>query len=121
MNNQQPTTFHTPLIILAGLFAAQIIGTLQVYQSNTRLLATVEAVKNAGYLAIPNDLVAPSSGWTTLHHLFGGALLFGVMHVQRADLDAIDEDRGGEEPGRLLEVLSQGHERNRGVVPVARC
>jgi hypothetical protein len=71
MNDRQPTTFHTPLIILAGLFAAQIIGTLQVYQSNARLLETVNAVKNAGYLAIPNDLVAPSLSTLTAACLGG--------------------------------------------------
>jgi len=74
MNNRQQITFHTPLIILAGLFPAQIIGTLQVYQSNARLLETVKAVKNAGYLAIPNDLVAPSL--STLKAACLGGLFF---------------------------------------------
>ncbi len=60
MTDHQRNNFHTPLIILAGLCAAQIIGTLQVFLSNARLYQTVMAVKNAGYLAIPNDLVAPS-------------------------------------------------------------
>jgi len=50
---------HTPIIILAGLFLAQLVGTLQVHLSNARLFRTVEAVKSAGYLAIPNDLAAP--------------------------------------------------------------
>ena len=60
MDHPQRTNFHTPLIILAGLCAAQIIGSLQVYQSNARLLKTITAIKNAGYLAIPNDLVTPT-------------------------------------------------------------
>jgi hypothetical protein len=59
MNGQPRKFYHAPLIMLAGLCAAQIIGTLQVYQSNARLLQTITTVKNAGYLAIPNDLVAP--------------------------------------------------------------
>ncbi len=66
--------FHTPLIILAGLCAAQIIGTLQVFLSNARLYQTVMAVKNAGYLAIPNDLVAPSL--KTVKAAFMGGLFF---------------------------------------------
>jgi len=60
MNDQQRITFHTPLIILAGLCVSQIIGTLQVYQSNARLSQVITAVKKAGYLAIPNDLVTPT-------------------------------------------------------------
>lgn len=28
-----------------------------------------------------SDLVNPDSGWTTLHHLFGGALLFGAFYI----------------------------------------
>jgi len=54
-----PKRFHTPLIILAGLCAAQIIGTLQVYWSNAQLHQTVTTVKDAGYLAVPNDLIGP--------------------------------------------------------------
>ena len=74
MNDRERITFHTPLIILVGLIAAQIIGTLQVYQSNARLHQTITAVKKAGYLAIPNDLVAPSL--TTLKAACMGGLFF---------------------------------------------
>jgi len=78
MNDRQPIPLHTPLIILAGLFAAQIIGTLQVYQSNARLLETINAVKNAGYLAIPNDLVAPSLSTLTAACLGGLFFTFSI-------------------------------------------
>lgn len=74
MNGHQRKNFHTPLIILLGLCAAQIIGTLQVFLSNARLLQTITAVKNAGYLAIPNDLVAPSL--KTVNAALMGGLFF---------------------------------------------
>jgi len=60
MDGHQQKYFHTPFIILAGLCAAQVVGTLQVFLSNAGLLQTISAVKKAGYLAIPNDLVAPT-------------------------------------------------------------
>ena len=74
MNGRQRINFHTPLIVLAGLCAAQVIGTLQVYQSNAHLHRTVTAVKNAGYLAIPNDLAAATL--TTVKAAFLGGLFF---------------------------------------------
>ena len=41
-------------ILLPGLFAAQIIATIQVYLSNAGLYRALIAVSNAGYLAVPN-------------------------------------------------------------------
>ncbi len=46
--------------LLPGLIAAQIISTIQVYLSNSRLFHSIEAVKNAGFLTVPNGLVAGS-------------------------------------------------------------
>jgi hypothetical protein len=46
--------------VLAGLFATQVLATLHVYLSNSALFEAVIQVKQAGYLAIPNALVAPS-------------------------------------------------------------
>lgn len=74
MNGQQRITFHTPVIILAGLCASQVIATLQVYQSNARLFQVITAVKKAGYLAIPNDLVAPTL--TSVKAALMGGLFF---------------------------------------------
>lgn len=38
-----------------GLFIAQIVGTVQVYLSNIALYRCLEALTNAGYLAVPNQ------------------------------------------------------------------
>lgn len=46
--------------VLTGLFATQVLATLHVYLSNSALFEAVMQVKQAGYLAIPNALVAPS-------------------------------------------------------------
>lgn len=40
--------------LLAGLFAAQVIATLQVYLSNKILYRTLTTINDAGYLAVPN-------------------------------------------------------------------
>ena len=44
----------------AGLIAAQVIATIQVYLSNQALYRTAKATLEAGYLAVPNDLILPS-------------------------------------------------------------
>jgi len=41
-------------ILLPGLFAAQVIATIQVYLSNAGLYSALIATANAGYLAVPN-------------------------------------------------------------------
>jgi len=66
--------FHTAFIILAGLCAAHVIAVLQILQSNARLHRTITAVKDAGYLAVPNDLVAPSL--KTIHTALMGGIFF---------------------------------------------
>jgi len=43
--------------LLAGLFAAQGLSTLQVYLSNKALYRTLTVVNNAGYLAVPNQQI----------------------------------------------------------------
>jgi len=45
-------------VILAGMAVCQVIASLQVYFSNIALFDTLSAVREAGYLAIPNQLVA---------------------------------------------------------------
>jgi hypothetical protein len=51
--------FHPAGALLLGLTIAQAIATFQVYLSNRRLYAAVTAIKNAGYLAVPNQWVFP--------------------------------------------------------------
>jgi len=43
------------MALLAGLVAAQIIATLQVYLSNRSLYQTLAVIKDAGYLIVPNE------------------------------------------------------------------
>ena len=45
---------------MLGLCIAQILSTLQVYLSNGALHRTLVAIRDAGYLAIPNQLTMPS-------------------------------------------------------------
>src|SRR5210317_485018 len=54
------STLRTLRAGLVGLTIAQILGTVQVYQSNQVVYRTVKAGSEAGYLAIPNDFVLPS-------------------------------------------------------------
>jgi len=42
-------------VLLLGLFAAQVIAFIQVYLSNADLYRTLVAIKQAGYLPIPNQ------------------------------------------------------------------
>ncbi|MBW2631294.1 MAG: HEAT repeat domain-containing protein [Deltaproteobacteria bacterium] len=44
-------------ILLPGLFAAQVIATIQVYLSNAGLYRALMAIGDAGYLAVPNRRV----------------------------------------------------------------
>jgi HEAT repeats len=43
--------------LLIGLFLAQILATLQVYLSNTHLYDSLLAIKDAGYLPVPNRYI----------------------------------------------------------------
>ena len=45
------------MALLAGLFTAQVIATLQVYISNKVLYRTLTAINDAGYLAVPNQQI----------------------------------------------------------------
>ena len=49
------TICYPAAAILAGLFSAQIIATLQVYFSNRALFRTLTVINEAGYLVIPNQ------------------------------------------------------------------
>jgi len=51
------TIYYPATSLLAGLFAAQGLSTLQVYLSNKVLYRTLTVVHNAGYLAVPNPQV----------------------------------------------------------------
>jgi hypothetical protein len=59
-NPKLSSPFHPVGILFIGLLMAQILATIQVYQSNLELYATVSAVNAAGYLAIPNQQVMGS-------------------------------------------------------------
>ena len=51
------TRFYTVRTLFLGLFAAQIIATIQVYLSNADLYRNLIAIEGAGYLAIPNQQI----------------------------------------------------------------
>jgi Ca2+/Na+ antiporter len=57
--------------VFTGLCITQILATWQVYLSNNNLFHTVRAIEQAGYLTIPNALVAPTLR-TFAHAFFGG-------------------------------------------------
>jgi Ca2+/Na+ antiporter len=42
-------------VLVVGLFAAQVLATVQVYLSNAHLYRALVAIKEAGFLAIPNQ------------------------------------------------------------------
>jgi len=49
--------FYPAAALLAGLLAAQIIATLQVYLSDRALYHTLAVIKDAGYLIVPNEQI----------------------------------------------------------------
>ena len=51
--------FYPFLVLLFGLFTAQVIATAQVYRSNGELYRTLVIIKDAGYLPIPNERTMP--------------------------------------------------------------
>lgn len=51
------TICYPAAALLAGLFAAQGLSTLQVYLSNSVLYRTLSVIHNAGYLAVPNQQI----------------------------------------------------------------
>jgi hypothetical protein len=46
--------------LLLGLIVTQVIATIQVYLSNLDLYRSLSAIKAAGYLTVPNQLIMPS-------------------------------------------------------------
>ena len=61
-------------VLLLGLFAAQVIAFIQVYLSNADLYRTLVAIKQAGYLPIPNQRIMYSL--QELGPAFFGGLFF---------------------------------------------
>ena len=43
--------------LLIGMFVAQVLATVQVYLSNSDLFESMMAIKDAGYLTVPNQNV----------------------------------------------------------------
>jgi len=61
MGRHLKNTFpYTAKALLLGLLVAQVIATIQVYLSNRDLYRNLLAIKAAGYLTIPNQLIMPS-------------------------------------------------------------
>ena len=60
--------------LLPGLIAAQIISTIQVYLSNSRLFHSLEVIEKAGFLTIPNRYVM--SSLMEIKTAFWGGLFF---------------------------------------------
>jgi len=48
---------YSARLLLLGLVAAQVLATIQVYLSNAHLYRNLVAIKEAGYLAIPNQRI----------------------------------------------------------------
>jgi hypothetical protein len=61
-------------VLLLGLVEAQVIATFQVYFSNADLYRTLLALKQAGYLIVPNQLILPRL--LSLKSAFWGGLFF---------------------------------------------
>ncbi len=49
--------FYAAKAILLGLFSAQVLSTIQVYLSNGDLYQKLTSIRDAGYLAIPNQQI----------------------------------------------------------------
>ena len=47
-------------VIILGLLVAQVLATIQVFLSNVDLYRTLIAIRDAGYLAIPNQRIMPN-------------------------------------------------------------
>ena len=67
------TAAYPAAALLAGLFAAQIIATIQVYLSNKALYRTLVVIHDAGYLTVPNQQIM-----NRLHEL-GPAFYGGIF------------------------------------------
>ena len=62
--------------LLLGMFVAQVLATAHVYSSNTALFDSLIAIKDAGYLTIPNQNVMPGL------KSFSSAFYGGLFYVQ---------------------------------------
>jgi hypothetical protein len=51
---------RTSLVVFLGLLTAEIIATVHVHVSNLTLYDKTQALKDAGYLIVPNSLILPS-------------------------------------------------------------
>ena len=60
--------------LLIGMFATQVLATIHVFLSNMELFASLKAIKDAGYLTIPNQNVMP--GLKEFGSAFCGGLFF---------------------------------------------
>jgi len=60
--------------MILGLFTTQVLATIHVYRSNVALYRSVSLLNEAGYLVVPNALVAPTL--KTLGSAFCGGLFF---------------------------------------------
>lgn len=69
LNNLYPLS-----ALLLGMFVAQVLATAHVYLSNMELFASLKAIKDAGYLTIPNQNVMP--GLKEFGSAFCGGLFF---------------------------------------------
>jgi len=61
-------------VILLGLLTAQVLSTIQVYLSNAGLYSKLTSIRDAGYLAVPNQQVMDSL--LELGPAFFGGLFF---------------------------------------------
>lgn len=67
-------TLYPFTALILGLILAQILGTIQVYLSNTDLYVSLVAIKDAGYLIIPNQKIM--SRLQEFGPAFSGGLFF---------------------------------------------
>lgn len=63
-----------PVLTVIGLMTAQVIATIQVGWSNHLVFHRMQAVREAGYLAVPNDQIEPAL--RSLKAALGGGLFF---------------------------------------------
>jgi HEAT repeats len=70
----QHSIIPSMVVLLLGLFVAQVIATLQVYVSDLGLHRTLLALKEAGYLIVPNQHILPRL--LSFESAFWGGLFF---------------------------------------------
>jgi hypothetical protein len=70
----RPIHLYPFATLLLGLFVAQVLATVQVYLSNRDLFDSLMAIKDAGYLTVPNQNV--TQGLKGFTPAFCGGLFF---------------------------------------------